>query len=395
MSHVDNNNTYIKIRSKPKYFIFLCIYYFLYPICHLLYGRRNNWLLCERGDDAQDNGFVFFKYLREHHLEVNPVYLIKKSSPDYQKVSSLGKVVEFGSIKHFLMMIGTPTKISSHLFGYSPWVQSTLYYRRHKTRHNHILLQHGITKNDIPGFYYEVCKSLDVFVCGAKPEYEYIRGNFGYSDGVVQYTGFPRFDNLLDKSNNRYEMLIMPTWRRYLSDLSDEQFINTDYYHNWNGLINNKELIDVCNDKNITIKFFIHYSLKNYLHLFKSESQHIKFIKAGEEDVQTLLKESIFLITDFSSVYFDFAYMNKPMVFFQFDEDKYNKEHYAKGYFDYRIDGFGDVCKSIEDTLKSIIDVFNNNFKINDKYNDRATRFFTLENGHNCDRVYESIIRIK
>ena len=393
MSRIDNNNTYIKIRSKPKYFIFLCIYFFLYPICYLLYGRRKNWLLCERGDDAQDNGFVFFKYLREYHLEVNPVYLIKKSSPDYQKVSSLGKVVEFGSIKHFLMMIGIPTKISSQLFGYSPWVQSALYYRRHKTRHRHVFLQHGITKNDIPGFYWEVSKSIDLFVCGAKPEYEYLKNTFGYPEGVIQYTGFPRFDNLNDYGTNGH-ILFMPTWRRYLSGLSFGEFMNTSFYKEWFSLLNNQVLLCDCKKHNIKIDFYLHHELQRYSTLFRS-NDIVNVINFGSVSVQNLLKDSSLLLTDFSSVYFDFAYMHKPMIFFQFDEDKYNEGHYAKGYFDYRRDGFGDVCASISATVNSIKDIFNTIFKMSDKYIQRTTRFFTLDKGHNCDRVYESIISIK
>ena len=386
------NNNYLKIKSKPKYFIFLCLYYFMYPLCHILYGRKNNWLICERGDDAQDNGYFFFKYLRDNHPEINAVYLIKKSSPDYNRVSSIGKAVEYGSFKHFLMMIGYPVKISSQLFGYSPWIQSTIYYRRHKTRHKHIFLQHGITKNDVPGFYYEVCKSLDLFVCGAKPEYEYIKNAFGYQNDTIQYLGFPRFDNLHSYESNNH-ILVMPTWRRYLSRLTNEEFLNTEFYREWSKFLNNEELIALCKKKGIEVDLYLHHELQPYSSLFK-KSEVVNITKSGEKDVQSLLKESSLLITDFSSVYFDFAYMNKPMIFFQFDEDKYNKEHYAKGYFDYRRDGFGDVCLNVTSVVKSITEVFNNQFNMDKKYLDRTTRFFTLDKNHNCDRVFESIVSL-
>lgn len=42
-------------------------------------------------------------------------------------------------------------------------------------------------------------------------------------------------------------------------------------------------------------------------------------------DVQQLLKESLLLITDYSSVFFDMMYMNKPVIFYQFDENQYRK----------------------------------------------------------------------
>lgn len=384
---------YLEIKSKPKYFIFLCLYYFLYPICHIIYGRKKNWIVCERGDDAQDNGYVFYRYVRETHPEINAIYLIKKNSPDYHKVSSLGKIVEFGTLKHFLMMIGIPTKVSSHFLGYSPWIQSTLYYRRHKTRHKHIFLQHGIIKNIHEGFFSNVCKCLDMFVCGAKPEYDFIYNEFHYLNDVPQYTGLPRYD-LLDDYKCINQILYMPTWRASLSGVDDNTFINSSFYKNWKELINNKKINDTCRNKGINIKFYLHHSLQPYSHLFKSNDL-VKVISFGEEDVQKLLKESLLLITDFSSVYFDFAYMHKPIIYFQFDEDTFYDEHYTRGYFDYRRDGFGDVVTSIKDAVQSFNKISNNNFNMDNKYLLRTNRFFTLPKKHNCDRVFKRIIDIK
>lgn len=386
------DNNYLYITSKLKYFIFLCIYYLLYPLCHVLYGKKNNWLICERGDDAQDNGYVFFKYIVEKQKEIKPVYLIRKSSTDYDKVASVGRVIEFGSIKHFLMMIGFPVKISSHLFGYSPWVQSTLYYRRHQTFHKHIFLQHGITKNYHEGLLANVCKSLDLFICGAKPEYEFINCEFNYHNQIPQYTGLPRYD-LLNDFKCKNQILYMPTWRAKLSHLSDDEFVKSPFYKNWNNLINNEHINDLCKANNISIKFYLHYSLQRFLHLFNSNTT-VKIISFREESVQQLLKESMLLVTDFSSVFFDFGYMNKPLVYFQFDEDTFYDEHYSRGYFDYRRDGFGDVVLKVNDVYNSIKLIFVNSFKMEDKYVERTKEFFILDKNHNCDRVFDAILNI-
>ena len=42
------------------------------------------------------------------------------------------------------------------------------------------------------------------------------------------------------------------------------------------------------------------------------------------------------MITDYSSVFFDFSYMRKPVIFYQFDEKKFRKAQYAEGYFSYK-----------------------------------------------------------
>ena len=385
------NKEYLKIESKLKYFIFLCLYFALYPFCKLIYGRKNNWLICERGTEAQDNGFVFFKYLVENHPNIQPVYLIKKTSPEFNKVSTVGRTVEFGSLKHFLMVIGFPVKISSHLFGYAPWRSMSLYFRRNKTHDIHVFLQHGITKNDHKGLYGDVCKSLDLFICGAKPEFEAIKSTFHYNNSVPQYTGFARYD-LLNNFSIKKQILIMPTWRADLSRVSETDFLQSDYYKAWNGLLSNAEFSDLCSRNNIYVKFYLHSSMQHFSNLFKTKNFSI--IKFGEDTVQNLLKESALLITDFSSVYFDFGYMLKPIVYYQFDEATFNNEHYEKGYFDYRRDGFGNVCLDSKSLLQSIKHVVEKKFILDDEYKTRLERFFVFRDNKNCDRIFDSILKL-
>lgn len=386
-------NQYTKINSKSKYLCFLILYFFLYPICKLLYGRKNNWIICEREDEAQDNGYIFFKFLIENHPEIKPIYLINKKCDQFKNVSSVGKTVQFGSIKHMMLLIGCPVKISSQLFGYAPWVQFKTYYRRNKTHDSHVFLQHGITKNLHEGLFSESCSSLRLFICGAKPEYDYIYECFNYRNNIPQYTGFPRYD-LLNDFKLVNQIIVMPTWRANLDNLSDDCFQNTSFFQNWMQLINDKYLNDYCLKKHIVIKFYMHHSFKKYLHLFKG-GKAVEIIKFGEESVQKLLKESKLLITDFSSVYFDFAYMNKPMIFFQFDEEDYYNNHYSKGYFDYRRDGFGKVCTLKREVIDEYINIAENGFSLDSVYSIRVNKFFIHHDTKNCKRVFEAIAGLK
>ena len=389
-----NTNQYTKIQSRWKYFVFLFLYYALYPFCKLLYGRKENWLICERNDEAQDNGFVFFRYLVKNHPDINAIYLINKNCKQFEKVKNTGKTVEFGSVKHFLMVIGCPVKISSQLFGYAPWVQLKTFYRRNKTKDIHVFLQHGITKNDHEGFYKENCSSLKLFVCGGKPEYDAIKLRHHYSESdVPQYTGFARYD-LLNDFVCKKQIIVMPTWRLSLTDASDSEFLASDFYKNWKGLMENNLFLQKSKHNGIDICFYLHHSFKQYSHLINF-GPDIKFINFGEMDVQQILKESLLLITDFSSVFFDFAYMNKPIIFFQFDENTFYDKHYAKGYFDYRRDGFGDVCLSIDDVVHSYIKIVDNKFINDSKYSKRASDFFVYRDDKNCERIYESILRLQ
>ncbi len=384
---------YLKIQSKSKYFVFLILYFAIYPFCKLFYGKKVNWLICERDDEAQDNGYIFLKYIKENHPEINPIYLVKKGTPGYDNASKVGQVVQFGSLKHFLLAIGCPVKISTQLFGYAPWVQLKTYYRRNKTHDVHVFLQHGVTKNLHEGLFGTTCRSLKLFVCGTKPEYDAIFNTFNYGNNVPQYTGFARYDNLLDYSLKN-QLLFMPTWRADLVGLSDNQFLASDFYLKWTELLSDKQLISYCKSNDLIIKFYLHHSFKNYSHLFKSNGV-VKIINYGDETVQSLLKESKLLVTDFSSVYFDFAFMKKPIIFFQFDESTFYDEHYAKGYFDYRRDGFGDVCNTVSEVLDSAKIIFKNEFAVEKKYLDRIDSTFLYRDNKNCKRIFDAIIGIR
>ncbi len=389
-------NEFLKIRSKFKYSLFLLLYFSLLPLARIVYYRKNKWIICERRNEAQDNGYIFYKYLKDYHPEIKTAYIINKRCADAKKFSKSDNLIQFGSFKHFLAAIGSSVCISSQLFGYAPWIVLASYLRRNRSQSIHVFLQHGIIKNEHKGLHGDVCKSLDLFICGAKPEYDYISSMFDYTNGAPRYTGLARYDNLSltsdIKQNN--QILIMPTWRSELNTANLSDFKNSSFYREWNKLIHNDELINVCRAKKITIKLYLHSEFQKFSTLFQP-SDVVRVVKYGEETVQRLLLESRMLITDFSSVYFDMAYMHKPIVFFQFDESTFYTAHYEKGYFDYRRDGFGCVYNNESDVAFTTKKYILNNFETEQKFIKRSDAFFPLRDKSNCKRIFEAIKCLK
>ena len=89
-------------------------------------------------------------------------------------------------------------------------------------------------------------------------------------------------------------------------------------------------------------------------------NEHITICSENDYDVQYLLKSAALLITDYSSVAFDFAYMKKPIIYYQFDESLYYKKHYERGYFDYDKMRFGRKVNDVSDLLFEIKKIINN-----------------------------------
>lgn len=367
-----------------------CFYYLLTPLAYLLYKNKYPWIICERGDDARDNGYTMFKYLRHEQQYINVYYLINKKSVDYPKVKTLGKVVRYKSFKHWLLYRAAECRMTTHLAAFAPGNYIGEWFKRHKQCGINVFLQHGITHNEFPSNYYEHNGS-DLFICGAKPEYDHISKNCHYPEGNVVYTGFSRFDDLHDYKT-KDQLLVMPTWRSYLQGLSKEEFKQSKYFQAWDNLLRNKELNDKLEIENIKLVFYIHYSLQKYSDCFTGYGNNIVIADFDHYGVQTLLKESKLLITDYSSIFFDFAYMSKPLIYYQFDYEDFFGNHYKQSYFNHKNNGFGPVVDNNDALVEAINCYADRNFALEKIYEDRVKSFFSIFDANNSKRLFDSII---
>ncbi len=364
-----------------------------FPMAFLLFKRKHIWLISEINFDARDNGLHFFKYLNLYHREINSCFIISKKNPNFNIIKTIGKTIEPHSYLHYLIFIAADYKISTLVHGCSPNSYLTKYLLKHHFTGKNIALKHGIFKNKHPNYFKENAH-LDMICCGSKPEFDYINANFHYSDGVAQYTGLARFDALHDK-NIKNLIFIMPTWRRWLSRIEDFKiFSESEYFLQWFGLLSNIDFLKILNDKRYKIVFYVHPNLNKYYNLFSSLSSNVCFLNSNHGDsIQKYLREANILITDYSSVFYDFAYQKKPSIYFQFDEKRYFEEHYEKSFFDYRRDGFGKVCNTDIEVISELNKLLENNCKIEDEYLKRIHECFPLNDNKNCDRIFQGIIK--
>lgn len=385
--------TFLKAIHGLRFVFEVTAYYFLLPLAFLIYKRKHIWLIAETDFDARDNGYHFFKYLNENHSEINSIYLIDKSNPNYEAVYKIGKTLKPKSFKHFLIFLASDTKISSAVFGCSPSSYITKHLLKHHGTGKNIALKHGIFKNIHPN-YFESNAHLDMICCGAKPEYDFVLKNFGYSSSAIKYTGLARFD-ALHGCELRNEIFVMPTWRRWLDGKDDAEFKNSDYYSNWISFLKSDNLKSILEKNGFELTFYIHPKLNKHMNLYKTDNDRIHFLNSKSGDsVQAHLKSAKVLITDFSSVFFDFAYMGKSSIYFQFDENEYYKQHYQKGYFDYRTDGFGPVVTDAQALLNELSLCLSNNCCSIEIYKKRMDYFFPLNDDKNCERIFNSIVEV-
>lgn len=363
-----------------------------------IYRRRRPhlWLLCEYAYEAQDNGFALFRYLKTAHPEVDAVYAIKRNAKAYPAVAEIGPVVAFGSFRHWVYYLAAEVNVSSQKGGKPNAAVCYLFeVVLGWLKNRRAFLQHGVIKDDLP-FLHEPQAKLSLFTCSAQPEYEFVRDTFGYPDGVVRLLGLCRFDDLLDAKPDPALVLILPTWRMWLERdcRSDAAFRESAYFRGWDAFLRDPALDALLKETGRRAVFCVHRNVSRFETCFSSDSERIAVKKWDEVDVPALLKEAAVLVTDFSSVYMDFAYMQKPVVYYQFDRERFRSGHLPVGYFDYARDGFGPIAETVEGTVDALRGTIENGCRMAPLYRQRAERFFPLRDGHCSERTYEAIKEI-
>jgi len=197
------------------------------------------------------------------------------------------------------------------------------------------------------------------------------------------------------------KIMLSLTWRNGLASkvdkvtgerLYNEEFKKSDYFKFLNNLMNDERLLKVLKEKDYKIRFIPHPNVLCQLKDF-NKNEFIE-IEEGSINYQKEFCENKVLVTDYSSVSIDFAYMKKPLIYYQFDQEEFQK-HLQKGYFSYEKDGFGPVEKEEEKVVEKLIQYVLTDYKQEEKYQKRTTDFFKYHDQKNSKRIYEYLMKIE
>jgi CDP-glycerol glycerophosphotransferase (TagB/SpsB family) len=407
--HLKSELSYQKqlFQLKEYQIMFVRILYIFITMFMSKFGfKKEIWLLSDRLNVANDNAEHLFKYiLKQNNTKISPYFVISKDSPDYQRLKKMGKVINNKSFKYKLFFLLSSKVISSHAdeFIINAFDKKREYVKD-LYKFKYIFLQHGVIKEDLSDWLNKYNKNISVFVTSGKEEYRsLLTYDYYYNENIVKLTGLPRFDNLQSSKNERKQsILIIPTWRQYLAGPLDqnknrtynEKFKESQYFSFYNCLINDPKLKNALEKYHYKAKFCLHPALSIQVNDFV-ENDYVK-VERKPVDYQFEFKANSLLVTDYSSVFFDFAYLKKPVIYTHFDKDIFYENHlYSEGYFSYERDGFGPVYYDYDSTLNGIIKMIENNCVMDEKYLQRAENFYYKFDTNNCKRVYDEILKLK
>ena len=168
-----------------------------------------------------------------------------------------------------------------------------------------------------------IVDNTQMYFLASKYEYKNLSNHvYNYQNfDILKMTGIGRYDGLIN--NDKKQILLSPTWRMYnampVTTSEGEQraynpeFKHTTYYKIYNDLINNKKLIDTAKRTGYKIKYVLHPILSSQVNDFIPDPYVEVVSSVGDFNYETAFQESSLMVTDYSGVQFDFAYMKNRL----------------------------------------------------------------------------------
>ena len=212
------------------------------------------------------------------------------------------------------------------------------------------------------------------------PNVKIIEKGYPRNDFLYTYkeSDIERIKKALGIKENKKIILYAPTWR-------DNQHESGMGYTYEIGI--NFDKMRETLEKDYIILFRPHYFIANQFN-FKKYSGFVYDVSDYDE-INDLYIIADILITDYSSVFFDYANLKRPIIFYMYDLKEY--EENIRGFYI----GLDELPGKIVETEVALIDeIINvtNNFKYNEKYKNFNEKFNYLDDGKSSERVVGEII---
>ncbi len=369
--------------------------------------KKEIWLISDRLTKADDNGEAFFTYMNTvgKKEDIDTYFVLDKDSEDYERLQSVGKVVSFHSTKHKILSLLCDKIISSQGEDYvfNRFFNLSYLYKDIQHFQKFVFLQHGVTQNDLSNWLIKSNKNISLFITTTRMEYESILNYaYYYDENQVKCTGFPRYDYLFDNAQN--VITFMPTWRAYLatntniktdSRVLKKGFENSTYCQMYQQLFSNRKLCNMAEKQGYVIKLMLHPTMPRECIQYFNCDERIEILDRSTK-YRDLFAESKLIVTDYSSVAFDFAYLRKPVLYYQKDAEEFfsGKHTLNKGYYNHEIHGFGEIEYTAEKMIERIIEYMQMGCQLKCIYKDRIEKTFPFNDKNNCKRVYEEIVQL-
>jgi CDP-glycerol glycerophosphotransferase (TagB/SpsB family) len=252
-----------------------------------------------------------------------------------------------------------------------------------------VFLHHGVLGfKKFNDYYLNDKNRMDIFTVGSEAERRILIETIGVNSDIVKVTGYARYDFLRNElPRHRRQIVYMPTYRDWVGDdFNSSQFAARIY-----GFLNNKRLHELLELKNVDLQFYMHYRMQSQIDIASINSARVRFTKAGVQSPSEIIAQSRMLITDYSSVAWDFRFLEKPVAFYRFDKDRYDSERGS--YLPLDEDIIGCVFYDEDSLINEIENTIGSNFECRPTSRS-VDDYFPAMDGNSCQRICEAISQL-
>lgn len=352
------------------------------------------------GKQFSDNPRAIYEYLQDHHYPYKLYWSMDKKYLHNFQGKNLNCIRRFSIKWLFIMPRARFWVTNSRMPLWLPKPKQTIYLqtwhgtplKRLATDMDEVYMPGTTAENYKKNFVKEV-KNWDYLISPNAYSTEIFRRAFQFDKEVLE-TGYPRNDFICNHNNketieklktdygiplHKKVILYAPTWR-------DNQFYGKGKYRFDIHL--DLDLMQEKLGENYIILFRLHYLISENLDLTPYEGFAYDF--SNHEDIRELYLMADILITDYSSVFFDYGNLKRPMIFYVYDLDQY-RDHLRGFYFDFEQVAPGPLVKTTEEVIQTVKEMEADGFPLSTKFDLFYGNFCYLECGDSTRKVVEEI----
>lgn len=363
--------------------------------------KHSLWVFMDRDDRAGDNAEFMYEFVKNSYPNQDICFVINEDAQDWNRLTLKNfNLIAHGSTTHREVLDNCSMLISSQT---NRIIEP---FRNINKGYKIVFLQHGVIKDDMSNWLNRI--ELDLMLTSTLGEYKSITdldSHYKYGKKEIKLTGLPRFDSLYkQKEAFKNQVFIMFTWRKAIAgafvdneksqrEINDD-FTDTNYFKRINGLLNSSTVAELHQKYGTRFLLCPHPNMDDYIDCFNLPS-YID-VASNKKTIHQMVNESFMLLTDYSSIAFDFAYQEKPVLYYQFDQKQmYDGSHtYTEGYFDYVRDGFGPIITEEKILISQLEKILAAGGTLSEPYATRIKETFAYHDANNCQRVYDAIINL-
>lgn len=362
----------------------------IYFFSCLIPKNQNVWIFGSWGGEKySDNSKYLFEYINENHPEIRAIWIVKNREVKKVLQKKNYEVYTKNSLKSVLVSLragvcivtvsvsrdlnlyfGPNTKIVQLWHG-TPLKKILLDARPPSMKLKLLKILFPFLKEDI-----------SILIASSEEIRENLATAFDIGLEKIKVTGYPRNDGLFFKeemkSNNSKKGVYLPTFR-------NEYDFNI-FKNNFNF-----EIVENTLQRLDTHLYLQLHPLDNPSTKFKRLLLSSEFIHIIEfDDIYSNLKDFDFLITDYSSIFFDFLLLERPIIFAPFDLEIYLEKE-RDLYYDYNSITPGPKAKDWNELLYLIEESIDNPEKYSKDILRTKKMFNKYDDGKSSQRVFNEI----